>query len=252
MSNVQVLSRPPVRNLREKQDAFKHDDVAGRVRASSTNSTSVASWWAASPRMGRCILPWGLAIAPTGIGKDAGDLLVGGNFGDGTSARSSHPLNHDQYVEASWEPTGEALLSAVLRRLRRVRMKAGSSGREIYSTAGVKGKKLRWGLGGARNRLIYDLGDALALRIGLTRAAGAISHRRHRLRFALLRRSGRAEAVGPGDGGASPPSASTSHKWRTKPTPVVAELTQCASARARLRWTSGKPRTGQRDGAGPA
>jgi len=65
-----------------KQDAHRHDDVAGRhlgyVSAFSPDGTflgRVAS-------RGKLNSPWGLALAPAGFGAFSGHLLVG-NFGDG-------------------------------------------------------------------------------------------------------------------------------------------------------------------------
>ena len=65
-----------------KQDAFKHDDVAGVgngfVNAFTTDGTLIRRV-ASGETLNS---PWGLAMAPAGFGKFSGDLLVG-NFGDG-------------------------------------------------------------------------------------------------------------------------------------------------------------------------
>jgi uncharacterized protein (TIGR03118 family) len=65
-----------------KQDAAKHDDVAGQAQG----------WFAVYDLNGKLVsrvgprgplnAPWGAAMAPAGWGKFGGDLLVG-NFGDG-------------------------------------------------------------------------------------------------------------------------------------------------------------------------
>jgi uncharacterized protein (TIGR03118 family) len=65
-----------------KQDAEKHDDIAGNghgfVDAYSTSGAFMAHLvW-----QGALNSPWGMTIAPAGFGKFAGDLLVG-NFGNG-------------------------------------------------------------------------------------------------------------------------------------------------------------------------
>jgi uncharacterized protein (TIGR03118 family) len=65
-----------------KQDADKHDDVAGVgngfVDAFTTDGTLVRR-----VASGETVnSPWGLAMAPAGFGEFSGDLLVG-NFGDG-------------------------------------------------------------------------------------------------------------------------------------------------------------------------
>ena len=65
-----------------KQDAAKHDDVAGAgngyVDVFQTNGTLVGRL----VTKGALNSPWGLAIAPSGFGNLGGALLVG-NFGDG-------------------------------------------------------------------------------------------------------------------------------------------------------------------------
>jgi uncharacterized protein (TIGR03118 family) len=66
-----------------KQDAAKHDDVAGPgngfVDVFNTDGTFVKRLVAA----GILNSPWGMALAPGSFGKFSNDLLVG-NFGDGT------------------------------------------------------------------------------------------------------------------------------------------------------------------------
>jgi len=66
-----------------KQNAAKHDDVAGPgngyVDVFQTNGTLVKRLVSNGPLNA----PWGLAIAPSGFGNLGGALLVG-NFGDGT------------------------------------------------------------------------------------------------------------------------------------------------------------------------
>jgi uncharacterized protein (TIGR03118 family) len=65
-----------------KQDAARHDDVAGRgngvVDVYDTSGTLLRRLAAGAPLNS----PWGLALAPSTWGRVAGDLLVG-NFGDG-------------------------------------------------------------------------------------------------------------------------------------------------------------------------
>ena len=65
-----------------KQDATKHDDVAGPsngfVDVFDTNGNLVRR----AATRGRLNSPWGIAIAPANFGRFSGDLLVG-NFGDG-------------------------------------------------------------------------------------------------------------------------------------------------------------------------
>ncbi len=65
-----------------KQDAEKHDDVAGAgngfVDVFDTNGNFVKRF----ASQGTLNSPWGLAVAPASFGQFGGDLLVG-NFGDG-------------------------------------------------------------------------------------------------------------------------------------------------------------------------
>lgn len=66
-----------------KQDADKHDDVAGPgngfVDVFDTNGNMLRRLISNGPLNS----PWGLTVAPAGFGPFGGDLLVG-NFGDGT------------------------------------------------------------------------------------------------------------------------------------------------------------------------
>ena len=65
-----------------QQDETKHDDVAGEghgfVDAYDLNGTLLGR----VAQHGQLNSPWGLALAPAGFGRFAGDLLIG-NFGDG-------------------------------------------------------------------------------------------------------------------------------------------------------------------------
>ena len=65
-----------------KQDAARHDDVAGAghgfVNVFSTSGRFINRF----ATRGVLNSPWGMAIAPKGFGDFAGDVLVG-NFGDG-------------------------------------------------------------------------------------------------------------------------------------------------------------------------
>src|SRR5437016_11205508 len=65
-----------------KQDADRHDDVAGRGHGFVDAVDPQGNLLARLISHGRLNSPWGLAIAPASFGRLAGDLLVG-NFGDG-------------------------------------------------------------------------------------------------------------------------------------------------------------------------
>lgn len=65
-----------------KQNADKHDDVAGQGHGFVDAFDMQGNLLARLVSHGRLNSPWGLAIAPASFGELAGDLLVG-NFGDG-------------------------------------------------------------------------------------------------------------------------------------------------------------------------
>ena len=66
-----------------KQDADKHDDVAGAGHGFVDVFDLHGHLLQRLVSRGALNSPWGLAIAPSGFGRFSGDLLVG-NFGDGT------------------------------------------------------------------------------------------------------------------------------------------------------------------------
>ncbi len=66
-----------------KQDATKHDDVAGKHLGFVSAFTNDGAFIRRVASQGKLNSPWGLALAPaTGFGRFSGKLLVG-NFGDG-------------------------------------------------------------------------------------------------------------------------------------------------------------------------
>ena len=66
-----------------KQDAAKHDDVAGVGNGYVDQFDLNGNLIRRVASSGTLDSPWGLAVAPASLGALAGDLLVG-NFGDGT------------------------------------------------------------------------------------------------------------------------------------------------------------------------
>src|SRR5262249_55151520 len=79
--NVQVLNGK-VYVTYAKQDADKHDDVAGKHHGFVDVYNLDGSGEQRLVRRGPLDSPWGLAIAPASFGSLAGALLVG-NFGNG-------------------------------------------------------------------------------------------------------------------------------------------------------------------------
>jgi uncharacterized protein (TIGR03118 family) len=65
-----------------KQDAMRHDDVAGRGHGFVDVFSNDGAFVRRLVTRGALDSPWGLALAPAGFGQFSGDLLVG-NFGNG-------------------------------------------------------------------------------------------------------------------------------------------------------------------------
>ena len=65
-----------------KQDAMRHDDVAGPGHGFVDVFTNDGAFVRRLVTRGALDSPWGLALAPAGFGQFSGDLLVG-NFGNG-------------------------------------------------------------------------------------------------------------------------------------------------------------------------
>ncbi len=65
-----------------KQDAMRHDDVAGRGHGFVDVFSNDGAFVRRLVTRGALNSPWGLALAPAGFGQFSGDLLVG-NFGNG-------------------------------------------------------------------------------------------------------------------------------------------------------------------------
>src|SRR5262245_32931331 len=78
-----------------KQDADKHDDVAGPSHGYVDEFSMDGQLLNRVATHAHLNSPWGLAIAPDGFGQFANDLLVG-NFGDGTI--SVFDLQTDHYL----------------------------------------------------------------------------------------------------------------------------------------------------------
>ena len=84
------------------QDADKQDDVAGTGHGFVDEFDLKGHLLDRVASRGPLDSPWGLAIAPSGFGEFAGDLLVG-NFGDGTI--NAFDLKHDHFEGKFSMPT---------------------------------------------------------------------------------------------------------------------------------------------------
>jgi uncharacterized protein (TIGR03118 family) len=90
-----------------KQDAAKHDDVAGKGNGFVDEFSTSGTLMARIASGGALNSPWGLAIAPSSWGRVAGDLLVG-NFGDG-AINVFDPATHEWRGGLKSADTGEPL-----------------------------------------------------------------------------------------------------------------------------------------------
>jgi uncharacterized protein (TIGR03118 family) len=145
--NVQVLTvngASEVFVTYAKQDLSKHDDVAGKgngfvdvfhldgTPAGLTNAKGVVT-----PRLitrGALDSPWGLAIAPSSFGANAGALLVG-NFGDGRI--NIYNATTGASMGALLDPDGEPIQIDGLWALKVGNGKAGGLSDTVYFTAGI-------------------------------------------------------------------------------------------------------------------
>jgi uncharacterized protein (TIGR03118 family) len=78
-----------------KQDADKHDDVAGRRLGFVDEFDTSGHLIQRVASRGMLNSPWGLAVAPSSFGRFGGDLLVG-NFGDGR-INAFRPVGHRRF-----------------------------------------------------------------------------------------------------------------------------------------------------------
>jgi uncharacterized protein (TIGR03118 family) len=77
-----------------KQDATRHDDVAGRSHGFVDVFTNSGQFVHRLVTRGALNSPWGLALAPGGFGRFSKELLVG-NFGNATSTFTTRPARKD-------------------------------------------------------------------------------------------------------------------------------------------------------------
>jgi uncharacterized protein (TIGR03118 family) len=89
-----------------KQDAAKHDDVAGKGNGFVNVFDPQGTLIRRIVTRGRLNSPWGMAIAPAGFGKFSHRLLVG-NFGDGRI--NAYDLASGEFVGSLHGSDGKAL-----------------------------------------------------------------------------------------------------------------------------------------------
>ena len=132
--NVQVLDNNLFVTF-AKQDSAKHDDVAGSGNGFVDEFDLNGNLMQRVASGGPLDSPWGLAIAPSGFGQFANDLLVG-NFGDGT-INAYNPTN-DQFLGKLLGADGSPITIGDLWSLVPGNGSATSNPQAIYFTAGVQ------------------------------------------------------------------------------------------------------------------
>jgi uncharacterized protein (TIGR03118 family) len=132
--NVQVLDGHLFVTFALQNDA-KHDDVAGVGNGFVDEFDLEGHMLQRVASGGTLNSPWGLAIAPSGFGEFANDLLVG-NFGDG-KINVFNPKN-DQFLGQLDGANGTPIAIGDLWALVPGTGAAGSDPNKIYFTAGVQ------------------------------------------------------------------------------------------------------------------
>jgi uncharacterized protein (TIGR03118 family) len=121
-----------------KQDAQKHDDVAGPGNGYVDEFSMDGQLLDRVATRGHLDSPWGLAIAPSGFGQFANDLLVG-NFGDGTI--DVFNPNTDQYLGKLDGTDGKPIQIDGLWALMPGNGGTNTDPHSIYFTAGLDGEQ---------------------------------------------------------------------------------------------------------------
>ena len=121
-----------------KQDANKHDDVAGQSHGFVNIFNLDGSGLQRFAQRDQLNSPWGVALAPAAFGEFAGDLLIG-NFGNGHI--NAFDLKSGRFVNKVRDPFGQAI---VLDGLWSLRVGSGNANGgdpdKVYFTAGPFGE----------------------------------------------------------------------------------------------------------------
>jgi uncharacterized protein (TIGR03118 family) len=91
-----------------QQDADAEDEVAGQGKGFVDAYDTAGNLLARVAQHGQLNAPWGLALAPDGFGRFAGDLLVG-NFGDGQINAYAEHNGHFTHAGELLDESGESL-----------------------------------------------------------------------------------------------------------------------------------------------
>jgi uncharacterized protein (TIGR03118 family) len=120
-----------------KQNATRHDDVAGQSHGFVNIFNLDGSGLQRFAEHGQLNSPWGVALAPAGFGKFAGDLLIG-NFGNGHI--NAFDLESGEFLGKVSSPHGQAIVIDGLWTLRVGNGAAGGDLDKVYFTAGPFGE----------------------------------------------------------------------------------------------------------------
>jgi uncharacterized protein (TIGR03118 family) len=120
-----------------KQDANRHDDVAGQSHGFVNIFNLDGSGLQRFAQHGQLNSPWGVAHAPTAFGEFAGDLLIG-NFGNGHI--NAFDLGTGEFLGKVSDPHGQAIVIDGLWSLRVGNGGNGGDSDKVYFTAGPFGE----------------------------------------------------------------------------------------------------------------
>ena len=124
-----------------KQNAAKHDDVAGRGLGFVDEFDTGGHLIHRVAARGTLNSPWGLAVAPSGFGRFSGDLLVG-NFGDGR-INAFRPTEHGgfRFDGQLHDPKGHPITIDGLWGLAFGNDGAAGPSTTLFFTAGINGEQ---------------------------------------------------------------------------------------------------------------
>ena len=120
-----------------KQDANKHDDVAGQSHGFVNIFNLDGSGLQRFAQHDQLNSPWGVALAPASFGEFAGDLLIG-NFGNGHI--NAFDLASGRFINKVRDPFGQAIVIDGLWSLRVGNGGNGGDSDKVYFTAGPFGE----------------------------------------------------------------------------------------------------------------
>jgi uncharacterized protein (TIGR03118 family) len=152
-----------------KQDAAKHDDVAGPGNGYIDEYDLNGNLLKRFASGGSLDSPWGLAVAPVGFGNVGGDLLVG-NFGDGTI--NAYNMTTGMLSGTLDSTSGNPVVIQGLWGLKFGNGGSGGDADTLYFTAGIPGdgNVEDHGLFGSISATVPDSGGSLML-LGIASAA---------------------------------------------------------------------------------